>query len=188
MLRSCQVNQGELCHADLRTDRQTDKYVCMYICTHLRTHTHTHTHTRARMHARTHTHTHTHSNTCVWIPAVRGLWWTYVDLHESMRRWCWPLLVTEYFASSNPSTGEKLLSTLSLRPNIERLCYVPLFLLMICYIVSVEGDSPERVPLLQWSVWSQHPRHLEYAIYWTPSTKCWSPALVRVPQFLNSVL
>ena len=51
--------------------------------------------------------------------------------------------VTEYFASSNPSAGEKLLSSLSLRPHIERLCYVPLFLLMVCYIVSLDGDSAE---------------------------------------------
>ena len=49
--------------------------------------------------------------------------------------------ITEYFASSNPSAGEKLLSTLSLRPHIERLCYVPLLLLMVCYIVSLDGDS-----------------------------------------------
>ena len=49
----------------------------------------------------------------------------------------------EYFASSNPSAGEKLLSTLSLRPQIERLCYVPLLLLMVCYIVSLDGDSAE---------------------------------------------
>ena len=51
--------------------------------------------------------------------------------------------VTEYFASSNPSAGEKLLSTLSLRPDIERLCYVPLLLLMVCYIVSFDSDSAE---------------------------------------------
>ena len=51
--------------------------------------------------------------------------------------------VTEYFASSNPSAGKKLLSSLSLRPHIERLCYVPLFLLMVCYIVSLDGDSAE---------------------------------------------
>ena len=51
--------------------------------------------------------------------------------------------VTEYFASSNPSAGEKLLSTLSLRPHIERLCYMPLLLLMVCYIVSCDGDSAE---------------------------------------------
>ena len=51
--------------------------------------------------------------------------------------------VTEYFASSNPSAGKKLLSTLSLRPHIERLCYVPLLLLMVCYLVSLDGDSAE---------------------------------------------
>ena len=51
--------------------------------------------------------------------------------------------ITEYFASSNPSAGRQLLSTLSLRPQIQRLCYVPLLLLMICYIVSLGGDSAE---------------------------------------------
>ena len=51
--------------------------------------------------------------------------------------------VTEYCASSNPSAGEKLLSSLSLRPHIERLCYRPLLLLMVCYIVSLDGDSGE---------------------------------------------
>ena len=51
--------------------------------------------------------------------------------------------ITEYFASSNPSAGEKLMSTLSLRPHIERLCYVPLLLLMVCYIVSLDGGSAE---------------------------------------------
>ena len=51
--------------------------------------------------------------------------------------------ITEYFASSNPSAGKKLLLALSVRPHIERLCYVPLFLLMICYIVSLDGDSAE---------------------------------------------
>ena len=59
--------------------------------------------------------------------------------------------VTEYFASFNPSAGGKLLSTLSLRPHIKRLCYVPLLLLMVCYIVV---NSPEPFPLLQWSDWS----------------------------------
>ncbi len=51
--------------------------------------------------------------------------------------------ITEYFASSNPSAGKKLLLALSLRPHIERLCYVPLLLLMVCYIVSLDGDSAE---------------------------------------------
>ena len=51
--------------------------------------------------------------------------------------------ITDYFASSNPSAGKKLLSALSLRPHIQRLCYVPLLLLMVCYIVSLSGDSAE---------------------------------------------
>ena len=51
--------------------------------------------------------------------------------------------ITEYFASSNPSAGRQLLSTLSLRPHIKRLCYVPLLLLMICSIVSLGGGSAE---------------------------------------------
>ena len=51
--------------------------------------------------------------------------------------------ITEYFNSSNLSAGRQLLSTLSLRPHIKRLCYVPLLLLMICYIVSLGGDSAE---------------------------------------------
>ena len=51
--------------------------------------------------------------------------------------------ITEYFASSNPSAGRQLLSALSLRPHIKRLCYVPLLLLMVCYIVSLGGDSAE---------------------------------------------
>ena len=50
--------------------------------------------------------------------------------------------ITKYFAS-NPSAGRQLLSTLSLRLHIKRLCYVPLLLLMICYIVSLGGDSAE---------------------------------------------
>ena len=51
--------------------------------------------------------------------------------------------ITKYFGSSNPSAGRQLLSTLSLRPHIKRLCYVPLLLLMICYIISLGGDSAE---------------------------------------------
>ena len=51
--------------------------------------------------------------------------------------------IREYFASSNPSAGEKLLSTLSLHPHIKNLCFTPLPLLMICYVTSLGGDSSE---------------------------------------------
>ena len=51
--------------------------------------------------------------------------------------------VTEYFALSNPSMGEKLLSTLYFRPQLKRLCYVPFQLLLICYTASLGGDSSE---------------------------------------------
>ena len=51
--------------------------------------------------------------------------------------------ITEYFVSSNPLAGDKLLSSLSLHPHIERLCYVPSLLLMVCYIVSFDGDYAE---------------------------------------------
>ena len=54
--------------------------------------------------------------------------------------------ITEYFVS-NPSAGEKLLSTLSLHPHIKSLCYTPLPLLMICYVTSLGGDSPELLTL-----------------------------------------
>ena len=50
--------------------------------------------------------------------------------------------VREYFAS-NPSAGEKLLSTLSRRPHIMNLCFTPLLLLMVCYVTSLGDDSPE---------------------------------------------
>ena len=55
--------------------------------------------------------------------------------------------ITEYFASSNPSAGEKLLSTLSLYPHIKNLCYTPLLLLMICYVTSLGGASAELLTL-----------------------------------------
>ena len=55
--------------------------------------------------------------------------------------------ITEYFASSNPSAGEKLLSTLSLHPHIKNLCYTPLLLLMICYVASLGGASAELLTL-----------------------------------------
>ena len=49
--------------------------------------------------------------------------------------------VTKYFASSNPSAGKKLLSILATRPNIKRLCYVPLLLLMVCFTAAQGGDT-----------------------------------------------
>ena len=52
--------------------------------------------------------------------------------------------IKEYFAS-NPSVGEKLLSTLSLHPHIKNVCYTPLLLMMVCYITSLGGDSPELI-------------------------------------------
>ena len=51
--------------------------------------------------------------------------------------------ITKYFASSNPSAGEKLLSALATRPSIKRLCYVPLMLLMVCFTAARGGDTPE---------------------------------------------
>ena len=56
--------------------------------------------------------------------------------------------IRSYFACSNPSAGEKLLSSLSLNHLIARLCYVPLQLLMICYTASLDGDSLELPPTL----------------------------------------
>ena len=50
--------------------------------------------------------------------------------------------IREYFAS-NPSAGEKLLSTLSRRPHIMNLCFTPLLCLMVCYVTSIGDDSPE---------------------------------------------
>ena len=50
--------------------------------------------------------------------------------------------IMEYFAS-NPSAGEKLLSTLSRRPHIMNLCFTPLLLLMVCYVTSLGDDSAE---------------------------------------------
>ena len=50
--------------------------------------------------------------------------------------------IREYFAS-NPSAGEKLLSTLYDRPRIMNLCFTPLLLLMVCYVTSLGDDSPE---------------------------------------------
>ena len=51
--------------------------------------------------------------------------------------------ITKYFASSKPSAGKELLSTLSFRHLIAELCYIPLLLLIICYTVAVGGNSAE---------------------------------------------
>ena len=51
--------------------------------------------------------------------------------------------IREYFASFNPSAGEKLLSSLSRRRHIRNLCYVPLMCLMVCYVTAHGDDSPE---------------------------------------------
>ena len=56
--------------------------------------------------------------------------------------------ITKYFASSNPSAGEKLLSALATRPSIKRLCYVPLLLLMVCFTAAHGGDTPELPPTM----------------------------------------
>ena len=56
--------------------------------------------------------------------------------------------IREYFAS-NPSAGEKLLSTLYDRPHIMNLCFTPLLLLMVCYVTSLGDDSPELLSLHQ---------------------------------------
>ena len=51
--------------------------------------------------------------------------------------------ITNYFASFNPTAGENLLVTLSRRPHLWNLCFTPLMLMMICYVTSLSGDSPE---------------------------------------------
>ena len=50
--------------------------------------------------------------------------------------------IREYFAS-NPSAGEKLLSSLSRRPHIMNLCFTPLLCLMVCYVTSLGDDTAE---------------------------------------------
>ena len=57
--------------------------------------------------------------------------------------------IREYFASFNPSAGEKLLSSLSRLPHIRNLCYVPLMCLMVCYVTSHGDDSAELLSLHQ---------------------------------------
>ena len=43
--------------------------------------------------------------------------------------------VRDYFATSDATVGEELISTLRSRPTIRSLCFVPLLLLMVCYTV-----------------------------------------------------
>ena len=56
--------------------------------------------------------------------------------------------ITKYYASFNPAAGKKLLSTLSTRPNIKRLCYVPLLLTMICFLTAHGGDTQGIPPTM----------------------------------------
>ena len=53
--------------------------------------------------------------------------------------------ITKYFVWFNPAAGKKLLSTLSTRPNIKRLCYVPLLLTMICFLIA-HGSDTQGIP------------------------------------------
>ena len=56
--------------------------------------------------------------------------------------------VTKYYASFNPAAGKKLLSVLSTRPNIKRLCNVPLLLTMICFLTAHGGDTQGIPPTM----------------------------------------
>ena len=56
--------------------------------------------------------------------------------------------ITKYYASFNPAAGKKLLSTLSTRPNIKMLCYVPLLLTMICFLTAHGGDTQGIPPTM----------------------------------------
>ena len=56
--------------------------------------------------------------------------------------------ITKYFAWFNPAAGKKLLSTLYTRPNIKRLCYVPLLLTMICFLTAHGGDTQGIPPTM----------------------------------------
>ena len=56
--------------------------------------------------------------------------------------------ITKYFAWFNPAAGKKLQSTLSTRPNIKRLCYVPLLLTMICFLTAHGGDTQGIPPTM----------------------------------------
>ena len=53
--------------------------------------------------------------------------------------------VTDYFAASDVAVGEKLISTLRSRPTIRSLCYVPLLLLMVCFVASFGKALPRTM-------------------------------------------
>ena len=53
--------------------------------------------------------------------------------------------VTDYFAASDVAVGKKLISTLRSRPTIRSLCYVPLLLLMVCFVASCGKALPRTM-------------------------------------------
>ena len=53
--------------------------------------------------------------------------------------------VTDYFATSNAAVGEELISTLRSRPTIRNLCFVPLLLLMVCFMASFGKALPRTM-------------------------------------------
>ena len=53
--------------------------------------------------------------------------------------------VTDYFAASDVAVGKKLISTLRSRPTIRSLCYVPLLLLMVCFMASCGKALPRTL-------------------------------------------
>ena len=53
--------------------------------------------------------------------------------------------VRDYFATSDAAVGEELISTLRSRPIIRSLCFVPLLLLMVCYMVSCGKALPRTM-------------------------------------------
>ena len=53
--------------------------------------------------------------------------------------------VADYFATSNAALGEEVISTLHSRPTIRNLCFVPLLLRMVCYMVSFGKALPRTM-------------------------------------------
>ena len=53
--------------------------------------------------------------------------------------------VRDYFATSDPGVGEELISTLRSRPTIRNLCFVPLLLLMVCFMASFGKALPRTM-------------------------------------------